>query len=144
MPRDLLAEVNALEIAKEELWEIASDLSASDRESPDAEPCFEAGFTTIARRTKKRRRRRAFAIWSRMEALARLVEDEGAPGWTLPQMPDGSIPPTVRYSMRQPFIRWWSVTASGSLIERVFSTGFLNWPSRRQRHEPRSRRAPIR
>ena len=91
MPRDLLAEVNALEIAKEELWEIASDLSASDRESPDAEPCFEAGFTTIARRTKKRRRRRAFAIWSRMEALARLVEDEGAPGWTLPQMPDGSI-----------------------------------------------------
>ncbi len=35
---------------------------------------------------------KAQAVYFRMEALARILEAEAAPGWTLPKLPDGSIP----------------------------------------------------
>lgn len=37
--------------------------------------------------------KRAIAVLFRMRALANLLQtDEGIPGWTLPQLPDGSVP----------------------------------------------------
>jgi len=35
---------------------------------------------------------KAQAVCFRMEALARMLESKGAPGWTLPKLPDGGIP----------------------------------------------------
>ena len=43
----LLAEINAIPISKEELWELAADTEEYHRENPEAEACFEAGSPSL-------------------------------------------------------------------------------------------------
>jgi hypothetical protein len=88
---DSLAEINAIKISKEELWELAADSDDYHRNNPHEEPCFEAGVAMIANRVKGDFRK-AHAIWCRMNALAQIVAAGDAPGWTLPMLPNGSIP----------------------------------------------------
>jgi hypothetical protein len=88
----LVAEINAIKIKKEELWQLAADSEEYHRENPDAEGGFEAGLSMIARRVKKGDFRRVHALWCRMNAVAKIVDAGGAPGWTLPKLPDGSVP----------------------------------------------------
>ncbi|HSI96073.1 MAG TPA: hypothetical protein VK938_08305 [Methylophilaceae bacterium] len=84
----IVVRLNAVPVTKEELWDLvgeAEELSAEQRAEAGG------GMFLIASRYKGDPQK-AQAVYFRMEALSRLLEAEGAPGWTLPKQPDGSIP----------------------------------------------------
>lgn len=80
--------LNAVPVSTNDLLRAAEDTAALD---PSDRSCFEVLAITVGKHFKNQPRK-AGAVFFRMEALARLVSEEGAPGWTLPRQPDGSIP----------------------------------------------------
>ena len=84
----VLGLANAVTVSGQELLRVneeTENLPAEDRS-------VEAGMFKIAR-LYRGDFRKAIAVFFRMTALANLLQtDEGIPGWTLPQLPDGSIP----------------------------------------------------
>lgn len=86
MNGNILDRINSVSVSKDDLWELARDA-----QNFKGEPCFEAGLFLISRRVHGDFHKTS-AIMFRMEALVRLLKEEGLPGWTLPQQPDGSYP----------------------------------------------------
>jgi hypothetical protein len=87
----LLAEVNAIRIAKDDLLTLTTDCQRWHRDHPDEDHFFEVAMCLIAKRAK-RDHLKAFAIWCRMSALAQLAEAGHVRGWTLPERTaDGGI-----------------------------------------------------
>ena len=72
----------------DDLWRVAEEATLLHE---TGERNFEALMFMIAR-LYKGEPRKAGAVLLRMQALARLIDEEGAPGWTLPKQADGSIP----------------------------------------------------
>ena len=85
---NFLNSINEIQVTFDDLWRVA-DEAALLHESDEID--FEALMVVIAR-LYKGEPRKAGAVLLRMQALARLIGEEGAPGWTLPKQPDGSIP----------------------------------------------------
>ena len=83
-----LETVNRVPISFEDLWQVTDE---ANKLHASGERDFEALMFLIAR-VYKGEPQKAGAVLLRMQALARLLEDEGAPGWTLPKQPDGAIP----------------------------------------------------
>jgi len=82
-----LKSVNSVPVSFDDLWEICEEANALHE---SGERDFEALMFLIARHYKGEPVK-AGAVLLRMQALARLVGDEGAPGWTLPKQADGSV-----------------------------------------------------
>lgn len=82
-----LDSVNNIVVSFEDLWAIAADTEDADGEDRN----LEALMYIIARRFKTEPQK-AGAVLLRMQALVRLLVNEGVPGWTLPKQPDGAIP----------------------------------------------------
>jgi hypothetical protein len=88
---DMLARINAIAITKEEMWAVAAACEEWDRDHP-GDHGFEVGIAMIASVVRKGEHGKAFALWSRMNALANLISGEGAPGWTWrPKDGDGRV-----------------------------------------------------
>lgn len=79
--------VTNIVVSFEDLWAIAADTENADAENRN----LEALMYMIARRFKNEPQK-AGAVLLRMQALVRLLVNEGVPGWTLPKQPDGAIP----------------------------------------------------
>ena len=92
MTRKRLANINAIAITKEELWQLARDAEAFQRDHPNNKGVLIVRVGWIAARMKKKKgeRHRGFAIWCRMHALMLLLQEDDVSGWALPIMPDGS------------------------------------------------------
>jgi hypothetical protein len=89
----LLAAINRIEIGDDELLKLAGASETYHRDHPGA-GSSEVGFALIAAHVDGDEPRKAFALWSRMNALAKLLRDggDGAPGWTLAAKgPDGAV-----------------------------------------------------
>ena len=82
-----LDSVNNIVVSFEDLWAIAADMESADAGDRN----LEALMFMIARRFKNEPQK-AGAVLLRMQALVRLLVNEGVPGWTLPKQPDGAIP----------------------------------------------------
>jgi hypothetical protein len=83
----MVARLNAVRITKEDLWRVAGEAEKVHKNPPDP-----FGSMFLVARMFKGEPAKAQAVLFRMEALARLLEERGAPGWTLPKTPDGAIP----------------------------------------------------
>ncbi len=83
----LLDKINNVTISFKDLWAVQEEL-AEYRKLGERD--FETLMYVIAD-LYKGDPLKAGAVMFRMLALARLVIEEGAPGWTLPMQPDGSI-----------------------------------------------------
>lgn len=83
-----LNSVNEVVVSFDDLWRVAGE---SEQLHKSGERDFEALIFMIAHFFKGEPRK-AGAVLLRMQALARLLEEEGTPGWTLPKQPDGAIP----------------------------------------------------
>jgi len=84
----LLDKINNVTISFKDLWAVQEELTEFRKLG---ERDFETVMYVIAD-LYKGDPLKAGAVMFRMLALARLVIEEGAPGWTLPMQPDGSIP----------------------------------------------------
>src|SRR5262249_13041269 len=87
-----LAKINAIPITQQEMWDRAGACEEWNSEHPD-DHGFEVGVAITASVVKKGEHQKAFALWSRMNALANLItSDGGAPGWTWrPKDSDGRV-----------------------------------------------------
>lgn len=85
---NIVVRLNAVQVTKEELWDLVGEAEELSRDKND-EPG--GGLYLILNRYKGNPDK-AQAIYFRMEALTRLLENEGAPGWTLPKTSEGAIP----------------------------------------------------
>ena len=83
-----LETVNRVAVSFDDLWQVSVEANTLHAEG---ERDFEALMFMIAR-LYKGQWQKAGAVLLRMQALALLLEDEGAPGWTLPKESDGAIP----------------------------------------------------
>lgn len=87
----LLDRINAIPITHEDLLALHSASLEYRARDPEVMASGDAGMF-LAVRIAHNDANRAFAPWSRMSALAQLLEAEGAPGWTLPnRSDDGAI-----------------------------------------------------
>lgn len=82
----MLARVNRVRVSRAELSEF---LDECNKLEPDLRG-FE-GHAFAAARLHPRDFDKVSALMFRMEALARLVAQAGAPGWTLPPQSDGAV-----------------------------------------------------
>ncbi len=80
--------VNNIVVLFDDLWRVAEE---SEQLHKSGKGDFEALMFMIACLFKGEPQK-AEAVLLRMQALMRLLEEEGAPGWTLPKQPDGAIP----------------------------------------------------
>lgn len=81
-----LDRINGVKLSKRELLKF----NEAFNELPTDQRDF-FGQSFLAVRLTRRRPDKAAALIFRMQALARLVCDDGARGWTLPKQPDGAI-----------------------------------------------------
>ncbi len=84
-----LDSVNNIVVLFDDLWRVAEESEQLHKYGKRDD--LEALMFMIARLFKGEPQK-AGAVLLRMQALARLLEEEGAPGWTLPKQPDGAIP----------------------------------------------------
>ena len=85
---DLLHRLNGSLVTSEEIVEVNRTAELIHQAG---KPAASNGFATI---TKLYRGDldKAAAVYFRIQALARLLVEEGIPGWTLPVQPEGAIP----------------------------------------------------
>jgi hypothetical protein len=84
--RDLVAEINQTPVLTEDLLNLIQEVHESPPESRDWEGRAITAVVLFAGTTPHK----AKAVMFRVEALARLLDAEGAPGWTLP-LPNGAL-----------------------------------------------------
>lgn len=80
--------INRIPVTFQDLWQLtnqANDIHAAGGRD------LESLMFLIAR-IYKGEPQKAGAVLMRMQALVRLLADEGVSGWTLPKQPDGAIP----------------------------------------------------
>ena len=82
----ILAETNRVQVSKADLLEFIKEYHTLPAEDRDYD-----GRVITAIRLHSGNPDKAGAIMHRAEALAYLVAEEGAPGWTLPPQPDGAV-----------------------------------------------------
>jgi len=79
---------NSVEVTREDLFQVAEEGEGV----PEGERSLEAGMFLVAR-LYRGDFRKATAVHFRMQALSNLLMSKaGLPGWTLPELPDGSTP----------------------------------------------------
>lgn len=85
---ELVSRLNSLVVTKDDIVRVNEEAELIHLEG---KPAASAGFASM---TKLYRGdlEKAAAVYFRMQALARLLVEDGIPGWTLPAMQDGSIP----------------------------------------------------
>jgi hypothetical protein len=83
----MVARLNAMHVTRKDLWRVAREAEKMHKVSPGE---FESMF--LVARLFRGQPAKAQAVYFRMEALARLLQERGAPGWTLPKLEDGAIP----------------------------------------------------
>lgn len=82
----LLARVNAVPVTADDLRAMVDASVEARRAAPEAVDGESSMFFAV--RIAHNDGNRAFALWSRMAALALLMESDGLPGWTLPNRSD--------------------------------------------------------
>jgi hypothetical protein len=82
--REMLVDINKTPVLKEELLRIVDDIEASFPGSRDI-MAYAAAAKNVTRDPDKME-----AVMFRLQALFRLLSDEGAPGWTI-ALPDGVL-----------------------------------------------------
>ena len=82
--------VNSVAVTTEELREVAADSAQLHRQEPQGVDT-EALMILVVKRYHANSKK-AFAIFSRMRALALLIGGEDVTGWTLPALADGAVP----------------------------------------------------
>jgi len=85
---NIVVRLNAVPVSAEELWDLVGEAEELARNHAN-EP---GGALPLIAGRYKGDPPKAQAVYFRMAALAKLLEAEGVPGWTLPKQPDGSIP----------------------------------------------------
>jgi hypothetical protein len=89
--QELLDRINAVQVSTQDLLDLAAACETHRREHPNREDEGMAGLY-IAARCASNDPSKALAFWSRMNALATLLREHGAPGWTLPnRAADGAL-----------------------------------------------------
>jgi hypothetical protein len=83
--KKMIERINNVPVSKEELLELVDETEQLDPE----ERCYESHLVTLIR-LQHGNHEKVSAIMFRMEALARLLAQEGATGWTLP-LPNGGL-----------------------------------------------------
>jgi hypothetical protein len=88
----VIDEVNSTPVLEEDMWELMklSNDYHRDRKPELDDDNFVVAVSLIAE-ISKGNQKKSQALFYRMQALARLISDEGAPGWTMPKAPDGSM-----------------------------------------------------
>ncbi|MBI2819957.1 MAG: hypothetical protein HYX73_08255 [Acidobacteria bacterium] len=114
--------VNAVAVTTEELLDVAADSAQLHRQEPQGVDA-EALMILVVKRYHANSKK-AFAIFSRMRALAVLIEEQRVPGWTLPALTDGGVPtPAAVFAAaaKQPLIQRGEelVFEGESFLERV-------------------------
>jgi hypothetical protein len=84
--KKVLARANRAVVSKEDILEFVEELSEHEASDRDFE-----GRAILLAQLHSGEPDKALAIEFRMHALARLFGDEHPRGWTLPEMPDGSV-----------------------------------------------------
>jgi hypothetical protein len=88
---ELLGRINAVQVSTDDLLDLAAACDEYRQQHPDREDEGMAGMY-IAAQQASRNPAKAFALWSRMSALAKLLTEQGAHGWTFPNgKGDGGI-----------------------------------------------------
>jgi hypothetical protein len=82
-----LEKLNHVEVTFDDLWHVSGE---SNELHESAEGGFESLMFLLAR-LYKGDHLKASAVLFRMQALAHIINEEGAPGWTFPKKPDGSV-----------------------------------------------------
>lgn len=81
----MLAKLNAASVSRDDLLRVTEEANLLDRGGLDVFPGLAAVCRVFGRDFEK-----VSAVMF-PEALAHLLTKEGAPGWTLPALPDGSV-----------------------------------------------------
>ena len=85
---DIVDELNSIVVSPEELFELIDEANALNQEGR-AEPG--GGLYLVANRYRGDWKR-AFAVYTRLELLAKIVESDKSKGWVFPKLPNGAIP----------------------------------------------------
>lgn len=83
---DALVSVNRVRITGNQLLRFSDEVQALPKDLAGF-----VGASFVAAKHARKRPEEAAALIFRMQALAKLIEDEPLPGWTFPKAPDGSI-----------------------------------------------------
>ena len=80
---ELLGRINGVEVSTNDLLGLAAACDEYRRHNPERDDEGMAGMFIAAQRASHNPAK-AFALWSRMSALAKLLTEQGAHGWTFP------------------------------------------------------------
>jgi hypothetical protein len=86
-----LNQINEVAIDPQELLEVSDHVSMFYRNHPDVAPSVEVNVGLVIDCLLKRDDKKLQALMFRLEALAKLLGDDGLPGWTLPLSADGAM-----------------------------------------------------